>query len=281
MDIAILAPLSALPKVKKLAQLFRQWGGTPKSHRVHVLTTAAGVQAYASVWQGMDAKVEAALPGVVRQPPMSDNEPFFATAKSMTSAPWFYLTPGTVPITPNWADKLEQEYLASGKPYLGVAGYLPQRYRDSSGIDRVSHGDPFILEAAIYPASMTARAKATVLSRVAHHEVSRRYETYPNATLSEQMFSANWNEGFRLKDCPKEVVVVTRLLGDHLVDELLGLATAPAPEPEPEPVTETRDSAPTISFPVKEPTIRVISSSQMAKEATSLEKRPRGRPKKS
>jgi hypothetical protein len=45
----------------------------------------------------------------------------------------------------------------------------------------------------------------------------------------------------------------------------------------------TVDSAQTISFPVKEPTIKVISRSQTPAEDITLEepaKRPRGRPRK-
>jgi hypothetical protein len=196
----------------------------------------------------------------------------------MTKNPWIYLNPDTLPLVPEWADLLENEYLASGKSYLGIAGYIPQRYRDASGIDRVNPGEPYLLESAVYPPSFPEQAKKSVLSRVAHHEVSSRYTTFPNAALSELMFSAEWRPEFRLKDCPKEAVLVTRLANGMLMDELLGLSTPPAPEPE--PVTETVDSAQTITFPVKEPTIKVISSSQKAVEATTLEKRGPGRPRK-
>ena len=282
MDIAILSPLSALPKIKKLAKLFRHWGGTPKNHQVLVCTTPSSVKDMATIWEGLNAKIVPILPGVVRQPPMSENEPFFAVAQSMTKNPWVYLNPDTVPLVPEWADLLENEYLASGKSYLGIAGYIPQRYRDASGIDRVNAGEPYLLEAAVYPPSFPEQAKKSVLSRVAHHEVSSRYTTFPNAYLSELMVSAEWREDFRLKDCPKGTVLATRLANGLLVDELLGLSTPPAPEPEPvkPQATETVDSATTITFPVKEPTIKVISSSQKAAEATTLEKRGPGRPRK-
>lgn len=282
MDIAILSPLSALPKIKKLAKLFRQWGGTPKNHQVFVFTTSSAVPDVAKLWEGLNAKVVPALPGVVRQPPMSENEPFAAVAAHLTKNPWVYLNPDTVPLVPEWADLLENEYLSSGKTHLGIAGYIPQRYRDSNGIDRVNPGEPYILEAAVYPPNFTVQSKKSVLSRVAHHEVSSRYVTFPNACLSERMISAEWRDNFRLADCPKEAVLVTRLANSFLVDELLGLsapeptvtATSPEAPAEPEPETQT------ITFPVKEPTIKVISSSQKSSEAPTVEKRGPGRPRK-
>lgn len=284
MDIAVLAPLSALPRVKKLAQLFRSWGGTPKNHRVRVFTTKDAVSAYSQVWKDLDASIEPVLPSIVRLPPMSENEPFRFTANAIKGSHWFYLPPHTVPTSPDWADKLEKEYLASGKRYLGVAAYIPKRYRDSSGVDRVAPSDPYVLEAAIYPPNFSVAAQKFLLSSVAHHEVSRRYESFPNAVLTEAIVSAEWSDAFRLKDA-KDAVLVTRLVGDAVVDELLGNFAPPAPEPEPEPETATVDSAETIAFPVKEPTIKVISRSPTPEDAATLEAaipppRGRGRPKK-
>ena len=283
MDIAILAPRSSFPKVKKLAQLFRSWGGTPKNHRVRVFTTKDAVPDYANLWKDLDASIEPVLSGVVRMPPMSENEPFRYIANSVKGTHWFYMPPHTVPLCPDWADKLEKEYLGSGKQYLGVAGYIPKRYRDSSGIDRVAPGDPYILESAVYPANFLVSAQKYLLSTVAHHEVSRRQECFPKACLTESIVSAEWSDAFRLKDAPHGALLATRLADDSVINELLGNFAPPAPEPKPEPESATADSAQTISFPVKEPTIKVISRSPTVEEAVTLEepvKRPRGRPRK-
>jgi hypothetical protein len=282
MDIAVLAPRSALPRVKKLVQLFHKWGGTPKNHNVRVFVTKDAVADYSKLWQGLSATIEPVLPGIVRMPPMSENEPFRFTANAIRNTHWFYLPPHTLPLTPDWADRLEREYLASGKRYLGLAGYIPKRYRDSSGIDRVAPGDPYILEAGIYPPNFSVAAQKYLLSTVAHHEVSRRQESFPNAALTESIVSAEWSDSFRLKDA-KDAVLVTRLVDDSVANEILGEFAVPAPEPEPEPETLTVDSAQTISFPVKEPTIKVISRSQTPAEDITLgepAKRPRGRPRK-
>lgn len=286
MDIAVLAPLSALPRVKKLAQLFRSWGGTPKNHRVRVFTTKDAVAEYAKIWHDLEASIEPILPGIVRLPPMSENEPFRFIAGAMQGNHWFYLPSHTLPLVPDWADKIEKEYLASGKRYLGVAAYIPKRYRDTSGIDRVAPGDPYILEAGVYPSNFAVSAQRYMLSAVAHHEVSRRQESFPNAALTESIVSAEWSDAFRLEDV-KGALVATRLVNDAVVNELLGGFTPPAPPPAPEPETSTSDSAQTITFPVKEPTIKVISRSPTPEEAATLETsvtipppRGRGRPKK-
>jgi hypothetical protein len=289
MDIALPAPLSALPKLQKLAKLFRQWGGIPKKHTLFVVTTPGSTKDYAEVFEGLPINIQPALTGVVRQPPMADNEVFYSVANAMKSSPfWFYLTPDTIPLTPDWADILENEYLASGKPYLGLAAYLPQRYRDSNGVDRVFPGDPYLLEAAIYPQNHFANKPPNLaLSRVSHHEVMARNAVFPKAALSERIVSAEWDDKFRKSNAPKEVVLVSRVNGSALIDEMLGLPTV-EPEAEvisrsekEEPLTPQMDEAVWQSFPVKQPTIKVISSSQKQAEATTVTKRPRGRPRKS
>jgi hypothetical protein len=284
MDIAILSPLAALPRTKKLAQLFRKWGGTPKNHRVRIFVTKDALQDTAEIWQDLDVSIEPSLPNIVRLPPMSENEPFRFVAQACTEKPWFFLSPHTVPLTPDWADKLEREYLASGKRYLGVAAYIPKRYRDPSGIDRVAPGDPYVLEAAIYPPDLTAKGVQHFLSRTTHHEVARRLESFPRTQLTDQIISAEWSPEFRLASA-KNAVVATRLVDSAVVDELLGNFTPEPPAPKEEPVTATVDSAPpAISFPVKEPTIKVISRSPTPEEADKVEAEPvttkkRGGPK--
>ena len=281
MDIAILAPLSALPKVKKLAQLFRLWGGTPKNHRTRIFTTKDGVAPLSAIWQDLDATIEAVLPGIVRQPPMSENEPFRFVAASCTDRPWFFLPSHTLPLTPDWADRLEKEYLASQRPYLGVAATIPKRYRDSTGVDRVAPGDPYILEAAIYPVSMEASSRHFMLSRTQHHEIARRFESFPKAHLTDAIATAEWADSFRLKDA-RNACAVTRLVNDAVVDELLGNFAPPAPEPpkETETTTSSESVTATIAFPVKEPTIKVISRSPEEDAEGILEKRRPGRPRK-
>lgn len=287
MDIAIPAPLSALPKLQKLAKLFRQWGGVSKKHTLFVITAPGATQEYAALFEGVAVTIKPALTGVVRQPPMADNEMFYSVANAMKDSQfWFYLTPDCVPVTPDWADILENEYLASGKPYLGLAAYLPQRYRDSNGVDRVFPGDPYLLEAAVYPQNHFANKPPNlVMSRVSHHEVMAKNSVFPKAALSERLISAEWDDKFRQSSVPKEVVLVTRVNGSGLIDEMIGLPTSePEPEPEPEkedPPTPQMDETIWQAFPIKEPTIKVISSSQKQAEATTVTKRPRGRPRKS
>lgn len=270
MEIAITANSSALPRIKKLATILRSFG--PSQHPLVVFCTPKYQTEVARIFEGLSAKILPVLTGIVRLPPMADNEPFAIVAKHMTRTHWFYLTADTIPLQADWADKLEQEYLASGQTYLGCADYVPTRYRDGSGIDRVVNGAPFILEAAVYPANLSSISKYSPLSRVVHHEVARRSEMAPCSHLSSLVGNAKWDDSYRLAHVGS-AVVMTRVLGTELGDEVLGLKVPEAPAPTPV-VGEI------IPAPEPEPTMKIFSSMAEMKASVTVEPRRAGRPRK-
>jgi hypothetical protein len=276
MEIAITASSSALPRIKKLATILRSFG--PSQHPLVVFCTPKYQTEVARIFEGLSAKILPVLTGIVRLPPMTDNEPFAIVSKHMTRTHWFYLTADTIPLQADWADKLEQEYLASGQTYLGCADYIPTRYRDGSGIDRVVNGAPYILEAAVYPANLSSISKYSPLSRTVHHEVARRSEMSPCTHLSSLVGNAKWDESYRMAHVGS-AVVITRVLGTELGDEVLGLTVPDAPAPP--PVVEE-----TIPAPEPEPTMKMFSSmaemkaSQKATDEVIVEPRRAGRPRK-
>lgn len=276
MEIAITASSSALPRIKKLATILRSFG--PSQHPLVVFCTPKYQTEVARIFEGLSAKILPVLTGIVRLPPMTDNEPFAIVSKHMTRTHWFYLTADTIPLQADWADKLEQEYLASGQTYLGCADYIPTRYRDGSGIDRVVNGAPYILEAAVYPANLSSISKYSPLSRTVHHEVARRSEMSPCTHLSSLVGNAKWDESYRMAHVGS-AVVITRVLGTELGDEVLGLTVPDAPAPP--PVVEE-----TIPAPEPEPTMKMFSSmaemkaSQKATDEVIVEPRRVGRPRK-
>lgn len=276
MEIAITASSSALPRIKKLATILRSFG--PSQHPLVVFCTPKYQTEVARIFEGLSAKILPVLTGIVRLPPMTDNEPFAIVAKHMTRTPWFYLTADTIPLQADWADKLEQEYLASGQTYLGCADYIPTRYRDGSGVDRVVNGAPYILEAAVYPANLSSISKYSPISRTVHHEVARRSEMAPCTHLSSLVGNAKWDESYRMAHVGS-AVVMTRVLGTELGDEVLGLTVPDAPAPP--PVVEEK-----IPAPEPEPTMKMFSSmaemkaSQKATDEVTVEPRRVGRPRK-
>lgn len=279
MEIAISASSSALPRIKKLATILRSFG--PSQHPLVVFCTPKYQTEVARIFEGLSAKVLPVLTGIVRLPPMTDNEPFAAIVQHMTRTHWFYLTAETIPLQADWADKLEQEYLASGQTYLGCADYIPTRYRDGSGIDRVVNGAPYILEAAVYPANLGKLSNYSPLSRTVHHEVARRSEMAPCSHLSSLVGNAKWDESYRLAHVGS-AVVVARVLGTELGDEVLGLQVPAAPAPPPALAEET----PVVPEPLKEPTMKMYSSmeemkaSQKIQDEVIVEPRRAGRPRK-
>jgi hypothetical protein len=144
---------------------------------------------------------------------------FDAVARNMLTEHWFYLTSDTLPLVPNWADVLDRNYRESLRRYLGCQSNLTRRFRDVSGVDRLDLGDPYILEAAVYPANVTKLEKNTARNHGTHHEVFRRFEMVKNSAITEQIANANWQENFRPR---AGHVVVTRLAGSSIADNILG-----------------------------------------------------------
>jgi hypothetical protein len=284
MEIAIPAPSSAFPKLKQLANILRRFG--PSKHPLFVFCTPLYQTEVARIFDGLKATIVPSLSGIVRLPPMTENEPFAAIMQHMTRTHWFYLAAGSVPIKADWADQLEQEYLTGGQKYLGCPDYIPHRYRDGSGVDRVTDGAPYILEAAIYPANLASISKYSPISRIVHHEVARRSEMAPVTYLSNLIGNAKWDGGFRYVHVGR-AVVVTRVLGDELGDEVLGLCVPDKPAPEdlePEGILPPAPAPPEI---MKKPTMRIFTSmgemkaSQKEEVEVKMPKRPPGRPRKS
>lgn len=263
MNIAIHAPSSAFPKIRKLALLFQSWGADNelfKKHQHTIYCTEAKKIDFMRLFDGLPVKFDTGLPTTLRYPPMSSNEPFNYIAGKETSGYWFYMSFETVPLHPGWVDRLESERLMFDKPYLGAAAYSPREWIDPSGNKRLSHGNPYILEAAVYPPDFLKRIRARILSTTTHHEVSHGTEVYNNAQLSDCIQSADYNMNFRKSNALKSTVVVTRLANDALIDELLG-------EEVPLPATIIKEV--TVAVPetpkpaeIKVPTIKVMTSEQ-------------------
>lgn len=219
MNIAILATPSLLPKVRKLVDLFRVWGPAfPKHHKHTFYTTPGGRVELSSLILGLpNCIVSAAIPGTLRSFPLDQNEPFHAIAKHETEREWFYLGDGTLPLDPDWIDRLQTAYDAADKTILGRAAYTPKRFRDASGIDRVADGPPYILEAAVYPASYLDKTKYQPLHRTHHHEIFAGNERYQNAALTDLIGSANFEKNTPIRG----ESVITRLVGTDMVEALL------------------------------------------------------------
>jgi len=220
MNVAILATPSLLPKVRKLVDLFRVWGPAfPKHHKHTFYTTPGGRVELSSLILGLpNCIVSAAIPGTLRSFPLDQNEPFHAIAKHETEREWFYLGDGTLPLDPDWIDRLQTAYDAADKTILGRAAYTPKRFRDASGIDRVADGPPYILEAAVYPASYLDKTKYQPLHRTHHHEIFAGNERYQNAALTDLIGSANFEKNAPIRG----ESVITRLVGTDMVEALLG-----------------------------------------------------------
>lgn len=250
MLIAIPAPARSLPRVRKIASMIKALGGLDVRHRIHVITLAALEAEVTALFDGIpNVMVHPVFSGVLRPHPASANEDFMAAARVMTGSHWFYLSTESLPLTRGWADDLDLEYRKAGKTYLGHQSYIPRRYRDTSGVDRIDAGDPYILEAAVYPPDLTKTLKAIPRIQGIHHEVASRQEIVANARASELITSAEWKADFpRL---PRHVVV-TRLIDEAVVDRLLleaqtSAASAPTPQKVEEPPTQKIDLSPTPS----------------------------------
>lgn len=222
MNVAINASPNLLPKTRKLVELFKTWGSAfPKHHKHTFYTTPQGRVELSSLILGLpNCHVSVVLPGTVRSFPMDQNEPFHVIAKHEHECEWFYLSEGTLPLEPDWIDQLKTAYDAGGKPILGKAAYTPRRFRDPAGIDRVTDGDPYILEAAVYPPSYLEHTKRIPLNLRTHHEVLAGPERYQHATLTDLIGNASFAETVPANGA----VVLTRLIGTAQVEALLNAA---------------------------------------------------------
>lgn len=209
MDIAIPVLTKALPSTRKLASILKQFGPLDIRHRITVFTTPTVLDEVMQIFDGIrDVTFRASLSTLYREPPRSSNETFDIIARAMTENHWFYLSTDTRPIVSNWADILDQEYRASGKRYLGHQVNLTRRFRDASGVERMDLGDPYILEAAVYPADLTSIERHSARNHGNHHEVFRRHEMVKHTAATHRIGNANWNDSY-VGD-PDEVVI-TRL----------------------------------------------------------------------
>jgi hypothetical protein len=232
MDIAIPVLSKALPNARKLAAILKQFGPLDSRHKITVFTTVTVLNEVQRIFDGIrDVTFKATLPTLYREPPRSLNETFDIVARAMVGNHWFYMSTDTRPVVSNWADVLDQEYRASGKRYLGFQVNLTRRFRDASGVERVDVGDPYILEAAVYPANLTKLERNSARNHGSHHEVFRRHEMVKHTATTDHIGNANWNDNYVCVS-PNEVVV-TRISPDW------GIVTQSAPlelpiEAEPE-----------------------------------------------
>jgi hypothetical protein len=259
MNIAIAAPSATFPKLAKLAQLLKKWAPLGSKHSYKIYCTKLRKEDIQRMFDGLDIQLDDSLPGVNRHQPMLDNEVFQHIASKETTAPWFLLTHNTVPLSPDWADKLASELLQSGKNFLGCAAYTPKMYKDHSGIQRASHGDPYLLEAAVYPPNLLKSIRTRLLNATTHHESLKARETFHMAHLSGLIANAEYSPNFRLGNAGS-AVLVTRLLNEAVIDELLGYAVPP---PATEKVVVEVPTAPAYEpFVPKEPTIAIMSKKE-------------------
>lgn len=239
MDIAIPVLSKALPNARKLVAVLKQFGPLDSRHKITVYTTSSVLNEVQRLFDGLrDVTFKAILPTLYREPPRSTNETFDLVARDMTHNHWFYMSTDTRPVVSNWADVLDQEYRASGRRYLGYQVNLTRRFRDAAGVERVDIGDPYILEAAVYPANLTKIERNSARNHGNHHEVFRRHEMVKHTATTDRIGNANWNDAY-VCQTPNEVVV-TRISPDW------GNPPQVAPvelEPEPEaPMLSVDDS---------------------------------------
>lgn len=269
MNIAITAPAADFPRVKRLAELLHHWKDLGR-HSYRVYCTPSRHSDIQQLFNGLPVQVIPTLPAINRLPPMTDNEPFYHVASKELDGPWVLLPPDTLPLVPDWADQLEKAYISAQKPYLGIAGYIPSKFKDSSGVERVHNGNPYLLQAAVYPAKVLTSLRAKILSPTSHHEITKANEMFHMAHLGNDLIvSADWNPNFRLVNA-HGAVLATRLSGDAVFDELLGREVAP-------PVTltiekEVPSNQPPAPIPLKEPTMKIIS--RTVKESLTAEPEP-------
>jgi len=288
MDIAIHAQTSTLPRLKKLVKVLKHFG--LGRHKYTVFCSQAPKHDVEKLFDGLEVTIDSSLPGTYRLPPLDSNEPFQHIASKMTNGPWFLLKVGTVPVVQEWADMLEREYLFAEKLYLGTAVYLPKKYVDVSGVTRISSGEPFIMEAAVYPPNVLKLTKSNLFHKTTHHEVLCRAERFGNAHLSDLIQDANLDDNFRNVNIRSGVCVVSRLANDALLDELIG--DIPPPVVVEKIVVKEAPEAPA-PYELKVPTIKIMQKnlpteaktenldSPTEAEAVTVEpKRVRGRPRK-
>lgn len=258
MDIAIPVLAKTLPDVRNIAAALKHFGPLDLRHRIVVFTTASMLKEVESIFDGIrDVDFRPTLPTIYREPPRVANETFDLVARHMTQSHWFYLTNDTRPLSPDWADVLDQKYRESGKRYLGRQANLVRRYRDAAGVDRVDLGEAYILEAAVYPANLSKVEKITARNHGTHHEVFRRFEMVKNSATTDIIGSNDWQTEFTPR---AGQVVMTRVFGSAVDDYILDLEVGGADE-------ETGDSAEAVDAEQKSLTLEPI-------------KRGRGRPRK-
>lgn len=256
MNIAIAAPSATYPKLAKLAQLFKQWAPLSTKHRYKIYCSKLRKDDIRRMFDGLDIQIDDSLPGINRHQPMLDNEVFQHIASRETTAPWFLLNHYTTPLTPDWADKLDSELLQSGKTMLGCAAYTPRMYKDNSGVQRMANGDPYLLEAALYPPNLLKSIRTRLMNATTHHESLKARETFHMAHLSGLIANAEYNPNFRLENSGS-AVLVTRLANEAVIDALLGYAVPP---PATEKVIVEAPAAPAYEpFVPREPVISIMS----------------------
>lgn len=230
MDIAIPVLAKTLPDVRNIAAALKHFRPLDARHRIVVFTTASLLKDAEAIFDGLrDVTFRPILSTIYREAPRVANETFDVIAREMTRNHWFYLTNDTRPVSPDWADVLDQKYRESGKRYFGRQANLVRRYRDASGVDRVDLGDAYILEAAIYPANLTKIEKITARNHGTHHEVFRRFEMAKNSATTDLIGSNEWQTEFTHRSGQ---VVVTRVFGPAVDDFILDLEAGGADEPE-------------------------------------------------
>jgi hypothetical protein len=240
----VIVPVSSqnLPKVRTLIDVIHHLGPYGSNDSFVFLTTKGN---HANVWPLIShipqATAAVGLSGTVRRFPTSANEVFlesarYAAANFGPDQPWLYLTPESVPLKNQWLTHLERQYLSQSKPFLGVLDYLPQKITDAQGVVRINPGDPYTLEAAVYPSDLVKRITENLINLSTHHEQIRRRSTAPHTHETKLIFSAKWAENLSIAEVPEEAVILARVYDiNSVARQVISGTPAPIPQPPPAP----------------------------------------------
>jgi hypothetical protein len=227
----ILIPLNqhTVPQISTLIKLIDAMGPyRPDDSFVFLTTRKFKQEAWNMINHLPNASAMVGLSGTHRSFPLSANEVFLEVMRYVrqnfpADEPWLYLTGDCVPLKAGWVETLERTWRTQpDKPFLGRVEYLPERRTDLQGIERVSYGEPYTLEVAVYPGDANHRIKVNMLNRTVHHETFRRRFVTPFTHNTDLIASAAWKQDYDPASTPAEAVLLTRVYDDKVARSVLG-----------------------------------------------------------
>lgn len=98
--------------------------------------------------------------------PRACNAHFQAAARFVAASgseePWLWMELDALPITPGWADALEDDYQRLGQPFCGTVIQTP--FRDATGKIVYQDGDTMMMGVGIYPAWLGIHGRCEMLA---------------------------------------------------------------------------------------------------------------------